>query len=119
MKRVLLLLCAVVLLSPLSAFANNIGEICYKYQKKDYSWSKAYKLTAQVVTGQEMVKATSNYTKYSSIYNYVIIQWNNGGYSALKVNSWEDSYSSLPSYYTNTKDQNGNTVKYMRGSYCY
>ena len=117
MKKLTLIIFTI--LCSLSVQAQTQGDICYKYQRQDYTWSKAYKLTAQVVSGDQMVKATSNYVKYSSIYNYVVIHWNNGGYSALKANSWEDSISSLPYSYRNTKDQNGNTVKFKQGSTCY
>gem|GEM_PF-2667470 len=85
MKKLLLLICTLVF--SLSAHANSQGDICYKYQRKDYSWSKAYKLIAQVVSGQQMIQTTNNYPQYSSIYNYVVIQWSNGGYSDLKINS--------------------------------
>jgi hypothetical protein len=82
---------------------------CVKYQRKDYSWGDSYKVPATIVSGDAINEATKSY-KYHSWSNYAVVEWPNGGYSALELPSYYDDLSSMFSY-IDTKDQNGRTYR--------
>jgi hypothetical protein len=84
---------------------------CVQYQRKDSSWSDPYKVPGQIVTGKQMFEATNDY-KYNSYNNYALVEWPNGGYSALELTSYQNE---IPSFYSNTKDQNGRTYRIKKG----
>ncbi|WP_110957888.1 hypothetical protein [Vibrio casei] len=82
---------------------------CVKYQRKDFSWGDSYKVPSTVVSGDALNEATNSY-EYNSWNNYAVVEWPNGGYSALELPSYYDDLSSIYSY-TRTKDQNGRTYQ--------
>jgi hypothetical protein len=84
---------------------------CVQYQRKDFSWGDPYKVPAKIITGTQLFEATQEY-KYKSYYNYAIVTWPNGGYSALELPSYQDD---LPFSYTNTKGQHDRIYRIKKG----
>lgn len=65
-------------------------ELCVKYWRPSYSsWSRGYKVNAYLLDASEMNQATQSYN-HSYLNNYVLIEWDNGGYSAIKVRLYEN-----------------------------
>ena len=105
MKRLILTLSLTIFTS--SAFAENYS--CVKRQKQDYSWGATYRVPYSIVDGDDLQEATNNYSKYKSYTKYAIVEWPNGGYSAMKLKSYENDISDYS--FAQTKDQNGSTYK--------
>ncbi len=94
----------------LEANASSDVQVCAKYQRADYSWSKAYKLKAIMVTGDELNKATNSYN-FNSYDNYLYISWDQGGYTILTLGFYEQ----LPYFEKEYKDQRSVTWKIKEG----
>lgn len=89
---------------------------CVKYQRSDYTWSHGYKITGFMIGGGDLNKATNSYS-YSDYNKYFVIPWRKGGYTALRLNSYENTPPSIESQYT---DQNGRIWRLQKGwNYCY
>ena len=107
MKRLIFLL--ITLLSA-PAFSEEFA--CIQYQKQDNTWGDAYKVPYQMVDGEKMIELTGDRGKYSPYNMYAVVEWPNGGYSALKFPSYKDDLSSFS--YEKTKGQNGRTYRIMQ-----
>lgn len=90
------------IISPL-VFATDYS--CVQYQRQDYSWSDSYKVRYSIVEGSDLQQATNNYSHYKSYAKYAIVEWPNGGYSAMELMSYQDDISDYS--YSNTTDQSG------------
>ena len=94
----------------MSANATSEIKVCAKYQRSNYSWSQGYKVNALKVTGDELNKSINSY-KFASYDYYLVIPWNEGGYTLLKLNgSWEPS-----SFDKEYQDQRSITWKVKEG----
>lgn len=103
MKNVIIAFC----LLAFSSVAFSADYSCVQYQRKDYSWGDSYKLPYRIVDGSDLQKATKDYSRYKSYKKYAIVEWPNGGYSALELSTYQSvSYS-----YISTKDQSGRTYR--------
>lgn len=58
-------------------------QICGKYQRADGSYSHGYKLTASWVKGSELNRVVGS-RKFIEISNYLIIQWDDGGFTMFE-----------------------------------
>ncbi|WP_277297052.1 hypothetical protein [Succinatimonas hippei] len=92
---------------------------CIKYQRADFSWSDGYKIRGLIVTGEDLnsfAREQGYYHYYQSGYNYFVIPWENGGYTALEL-GYSDN---LPFYEENIEDHDGRTWSLQSGwDYCY
>jgi hypothetical protein len=105
MKKIILTLTLFII----SPFAFAADYACVQYQREDYSWGDSYKVPYNIVEGSDLQQATNDYSRYKSYTKYAIVEWPNGGYSAMELQSYQDD---IPDYsYTNTKDQNGRTYR--------
>ena len=85
LKRIL---ACILCVATSTSFAGEEIEICAKYWRTTMSsWSQGYKVRAYHVDGGDLNSAMNTY-KYNSWEKYVVIPWNEGGYSAIKVPSW-------------------------------
>lgn len=85
------------------------GYSCVQYQREDHSWGDTYKVPYSIVEGSDLQQATSDYSRYKSYTKYAIVEWPNGGYSAMELKSYEND---IPDYtYSQTTDQSGRTYK--------
>lgn len=82
---------------------------CVQYQRQDYSWGDAYRVPYFIVEGGELQKATNDFRKYKSYTKYAVVEWPNGGYSAMELKTYESDVSLFR--YSNTKDQNDRTYR--------
>ena len=82
---------------------------CVQYQREDYSWGDSYKVPYSIVEGSALQQATNDYSRYKSYTKYAIVEWPNGGYSAMELQSYEDDISDYA--YSKTKDQSGRTYR--------
>lgn len=98
--------------------ATGTYQACVAYQRADNSWSKTYKVRGFIIEGSELYRYalehghSSNYLYYK---NYYVIPWNEGGYTALELESYTNE---PPIFETKTKDQSGRTWKIQEGTYC-
>lgn len=90
-------------------------QVCGKYQRKDYSWSHKYKLTGMIASGSEL-NSELNTVNFNSFMNYLIIPWDEGGYSVFEFSSYQS-----PSYLEQRyEDQNGRPWAFTKGwDFCY
>lgn len=103
MKKIALLL-GIFFAAQSQAYENL--NICARYQTNDNwtsSWSKGYKLQAQIYSGSELNKATKSY-KYNSYDKYVLIWWGKDAVSIIKL---DRSSISFYSYRSSGTDQTG------------
>lgn len=120
LKHLILLLLAACATAAYAAYDSTTGtyQACVAYQRADNSWSKTYKVHGFIIEGSELYRYalehghSSNYLYYK---NYYVIPWNEGGYSALELNTFDDN---LPTFETRTKDQNGRSWKIQQGTFC-
>lgn len=105
MKKIILTLSLMIFTS--SALAE--GYSCVKRQKQDYSWGDTYTVPYTIVEGDDLQQATNDYNRYKSYTKYAIVEWPNGGYSAMELKSYEDDISDY--LFSETKDQSGSTYK--------
>lgn len=104
------------LLAPIFAFAAVFSPVvlaveysCVQYQRQDYSWGDSYKVPYTIVEGSDLQQATRDYSRYKSYTKYAIVEWPNGGYSAMELKLYE---SDVPLYsYSRTTDQSGRTYR--------
>jgi len=82
---------------------------CVQYQRQDNSWGDAYKIPYTIVEGTALQQATNDYRRYKSYTKYAILEWPNGGYSAMELKSYESDVSNYS--YSNTTDQSGSTYR--------
>ena len=82
---------------------------CVQYQRQDYSWGDSYKVPYSIVEGSDLQQATHDYSHYNSYTKYAIVEWPNGGYSAMKLQSYQDDISDYS--YIKTNDQSGRTYR--------
>lgn len=99
----------VILVVTLSPIASAADYACVQYQREDRTWGEAYKVPYAVVSGSELQQATGDFGKYQSFNNYAIVEWPNGGYSAMQMRSYENDISGFS--YSNTTDQNNRTYR--------
>lgn len=97
---------SLVFFSPL-LFAE--GYSCVQYQWEDRSWGDAYKVPYSIVEGSKLQQATSDYSRYKSYTKYAIVEWPNGGYSAMELKSYVSDISGYS--YSETTDQSGRTYR--------
>ena len=98
-----------------TAMANEF-KACIKYQRADYSWSHGYKITGFVVDGDDLNDIVGSY-RYHSWNKYFVIPWQEGGYTALELNSYEDT---PPDYEREYRDQGKRHWKLKNGwDWCY
>lgn len=82
---------------------------CVQHQRQDYSWGDSYKVPYTIVEGSDLQHATNDYSRYKSFKKYAVVEWPNGGYSAMELTSYQDDISDYS--YTNTKDQRDRTYR--------
>lgn len=118
----LLLLCLACTTAAYADYDPSTGtyQACVTYQRADYTWSKSYKVRGFIIEGHKLNQIAQQYG-YSSNYeyskNYYVIPWDEGGYSALELDSFEDE---PPMFEKTTKDQSGKTWKIKDSwDFCY
>ena len=108
-KTLLTALCFAIV--SVSMAAENV-EICAKYWRPSYcSWSQGYKVNAYLLDATEMNRATGSYN-HSYMSKYILIEWENGGYSAIEIPSYESLMLE-----TEAKDQSGRRWRIKKGWY--
>lgn len=93
----------------LAATASAADYSCVQYQRQDSSWGEAYKVPYTIIKGEDLQKATNDYRRYKTYTKYAVVEWPNGGYSAMELASYQDDVSDYS--YTRTKDQSGRTYR--------
>ena len=96
-----------ILLFPCQVFAKEMS--CVQYERKDGSWGEWYKVPYTPISGSDLIEATGDYSTYKSHEHYAVVDWPNGGYSAMKVASYKLPLTSYSK--TITKDQSGRTYR--------
>lgn len=95
-------------------------QACVAYQRADYTWSQKYKVRGFIIEGYELNQIARKYgysSNYESYKNYYVIPWDEGGYSALELGSYDNE---PPTFEKTTKDQSGKAWKIKDGwGYCY
>lgn len=110
MRKFLLLLS----LSFFSLFANayEVEQVCAKYQA-NYGWSNGYNVEAIIADGDELAEKFNCFNCFSPLNTYVVIFWNNGGYSII------DLRSSIFALTNEGVDQNGRLWEISQSISCF
>lgn len=111
MKNLFLL---AILLLPCQVFAEKMS--CVQYERKDGSWGEWYKVPYTAISGSDLIEATNDASTYKSYEHYAVVKWPNGGYSAMKVASYNLPLTSFSNI--TTKDQSGRTYR-LKGAPSY
>ena len=88
-------LCIFTLLCSISSLSLAVEQVnlCVRYWRPSYSsWSKGYEVNAYVLDASEINEATRSY-HHSYSKKYVLIEWENGGYSVIPVPTYESFIS--------------------------
>ena len=98
--------------------ATNTYRACVKYQRADYSWSDAYKVSGFIIPGDKLndfARQYGYYSSYTAYKDYFVIPWKEGGYTSLEIGSL-----GLGMFMRETSDQRGNTWQIKDSwDYCY
>lgn len=115
MKKTLIAIVSALLVLPSIASADDMEQVCARYQRSDGSWSQHYKLKGMVVDGSKLNEATKTYD-FNSWDKYLFIPWEAGGYTIIKLDIF--GLSTLES--SPLKDRRGVKWKVSKGwSLCF
>ncbi len=88
--------------------------VCVKYETNT-GWSKGYRVNAHILKGSELNERTRTYD-YSPYSTYVVVFWDEGEASILKLDFYFGSISSIGN---SAEDQYGRKWKVSKSSFCY
>lgn len=96
-----------------SIFANayEVKRVCAKYSA-NYGWSQGYDVEAIIADGGELGEKLNCITCFNSLTKYIVIFWNNGGYTIIDLNT------SLVGLLNDGVDQNGRKWQVSTGGIC-